>query len=145
MIFRRLPDRRDLLKTVPLFVGLSRRYLDRIVRETETVRVDEGKALARQGLPGKEFFLIVEGEARVEREGKVIARLGPGDFFGEMSLIDNKPRSASVTAQTPVELLVLDARSFRGLLDTVPGLQRKLLVALSERLRAADRALASRN
>jgi len=145
MLLRRLPDRIDLLKKVPLFSGLSRRDLTLIVRETERVDADQGKVLARQGGLGREFFLIVDGSARVERDGKVIARLGPGDFFGEMSLIDKKPQSARVTAETPIDLLVIDTGSFRHLLDTVPGLQRKILVTLCERLRTADAALGSRN
>ncbi|UCH87311.1 MAG: cyclic nucleotide-binding domain-containing protein [Dehalococcoidia bacterium] len=145
MLLRRLPDRIDLLKKVPLFSGLSRRHLGLIVRETERVNADRGKVLARQGALGREFLLIVDGSARVERDGKVIARLGAGDFFGEMSLIDKKPQSATVTAETAIDLLVVDARSFRNLLDTVPGLQKKILITLCERLRGADAALGSRN
>jgi CRP-like cAMP-binding protein len=145
MSLRRLPDRIDLLKKVPLFSGLSRRDLSFIVRETESVTVEPGKVLARQGGLGREFFIIVDGHARVERDGKTIARLGPGDFFGEMSLIDKKPRSARVTAETSTGLLIMETRSFRRLLDTVPGIQRKMLVNLCGRLRAADSALGSRN
>ena len=145
MLLRRVPDRIDLLKKVPLFSGLSRRDLTLIVRETESVRVDEGKLLARQGGLGREFIIIVDGSARVERDGKIIARLGPGDFFGEMSLIDKKPQSARVITEIPTHLLVMDTSSFRRLLDTVPGLQRKILITLCERLRAADAALGSRN
>lgn len=145
MLLRRFPDRIDLLKKVPLFSGLSHRHLNLVVRETEEVKVERGKVLARQGFLGQQFFIIVDGSARVERDGNVIARLGPGDFFGEMSLIDKKPQSARVIAESPLDMLVLDTRSFRHLLDTVPGLQRKILVTLCERLRAADAALASRN
>lgn len=145
MFLRRLPDRIDVLKKVPLFSGLSRRDLTLIARETERVEADEGKVLARQGALGREFFIIVDGRACVERDGKIIARLGPGDFFGEMSLIDKKPQSAKVTAEMPTDLLVMDTGSFRHLLDSVPGLQRKILVTLCERLRAADATLGSRN
>jgi CRP/FNR family cyclic AMP-dependent transcriptional regulator len=145
MFLSRPPDRIDWLRKVPLFSGLSRRQLDLIARQTDEVKVDAGRVVARQGTLGQEFLLIIDGSARVERDGTVIARLAAGDFFGEMALIDGKPRSASVIAETPIALLVADSRSFRSLLDTVPGLQRKILVGLCGRLRAADAALAERN
>ena len=84
-------------------------------------------------------------EARVERDGRLIARLKPGDSFGEMSLIDGEPRSATVTADGPVNVLVVDPRAFLALLDDIPGLSRKVMAALCERLRNADIQLASRN
>ena len=79
------------------------------------------------------------------RDGKVLAHLKAGDFCGEMSLIDGKPRSATVVAESPCVVLVIDNRSFRALLDTTPGLQRKILVTLCQRLRDADTALAAVN
>jgi len=145
MFLNRRPDRIDWLKKVPLFGGLSGRNLDLIARQTDVVKADRGRVLTRQGALGEEFLLIVDGSARVERSGTLIARLEAGDFFGEMSLIDGKPRSASVIAECPITLLVVDARSFRSLLDGVPGLRRKITVALCERLRRADAGLAERN
>ena len=145
MLHRRHSDKADALKKVPLFSGLSRRYLDLIARQTDEVKEKAGTVLAKQGALGLEFLLLLEGGARVEKDGTVIARLGPGDFFGEMSLIDGMPRSASVIAEDPSVLLVIQARSFRSLLDEVPELQKKLLVALSARLRAADAKIASLN
>jgi CRP/FNR family cyclic AMP-dependent transcriptional regulator len=145
MFLSRRPDRIDWLKKVPLFSGLSRRDLDLIARQTDVVRAHEGKVLTRQGTLGEEFLIIVDGSARVERDGTVIARLDAGDFFGEMSLIDGKPRSATVIAQTPITLLVVDSRSFRSLLDGVRGLRKKISVSLCERLRKADAGLAARN
>jgi len=145
MLLRRRSDKVDVLKKVPLFGELSRRHLDHIAREADEVKEEKDAVLTRQGGLGREFLLILEGSARVERDGTVIARLGPGDFFGEMSLIDGMPRSASVIAESPSVLLVIEARSFQKLLDTVPGLQRKLLATLSARLRAADVRLASIN
>lgn len=145
MPFRRQSDKVDMLKNVPLFNALSRRDLQFVARAADEVGVAQGKVLTRQGGLGREFLLILDGGARVERDGKLIARLGPGDFFGEMSLIDGKPRSATVIAESPTALLVVHARSFGALLDAVPGLQRKILSGLSERLRAADAALASAN
>ena len=145
MVLRRHSDKVDVLKMVPLFSGLNRRHLDHIAREADEVTEKTGAVLTRQGGLGREFLLILEGNARVERDGKVIARLERGDFFGEMSLIDGMPRSASVIAESPTALLVIEARSFRNLLDTVPGLQRKLLITLCTRLRTADASLTSLN
>ena len=145
MFLSRRPDRNDWLKKVPLFSGLSGRDLDLVARQTDVIRADGGRVLTRQGALGEEFLLIVDGSARVERNGTLIARLDAGDFFGEMSLIDGKPRSASVIAETPITMLVVDSRSFRSLLDGVPGLRRKITVALCERLRKADAGLAERN
>ena len=145
MLLRRRSDKADVLKKVPLFSGLSQRYLHLIAAEADEVKEEAGAVLTKQNGLGLEFLLILEGGARVERDGTVIARLGPGDFFGEMSLIDGMPRSATVIAESPTVLLVIQSRSFRSLLDTVPGLQRKLLVTLCARLRAADARLASIN
>jgi CRP-like cAMP-binding protein len=145
MLLTRRSDKADVLKKVPLFSGLNRRYLHLIAREADEVKVEAGAVLTRQGRLGLEFLLILEGGARVERDGKVIARLGPGDFFGEMSLIDGLPRSAAVIAESPSVLLVIQSRAFRSLLDAVPGLQKRLLITLCERLRTADTRLASIN
>jgi CRP/FNR family cyclic AMP-dependent transcriptional regulator len=145
MLLRRRSEKVDVLKKVPLFSGLSRRHLDLIARQVDQVKIDAGRVLARQGGLGLEFLLILDGSARVERDGKVIARLRAGDFFGEMSLIDGKPRSATVIAESPMVLLVVHTRSFSNLLNTIPGLQKKILVTLCERLRAADETLASMN
>ena len=145
MLLRRHADKIDDLKKVPLFSALNRRHLDVIARHADEVKRNAGTVLARQGARGLEFLLIVEGSARVEKDGKVIAHLGPGDFFGEMSLIDGKPRSATVVADAPVLLLVVDVRSFGRLLETVPGLSNKVMATLCERLRAADETLTHRN
>ena len=145
MILTRRNERIELLRNVPLFSGLSDRHLRAIARHTDEVTVKEGKVLARQGETGREFLVIVDGSARVERDGTTISRLGSGTFFGEMSLIDGQPRTASVVAETPVTLLVIPVRAFANLLDTVPGLQKKILVTLCQRLREADAAIAARN
>ena len=97
--------------------------------------------MTKQGQHGQEAFVIVDGKARVEVGGKTVAKLGAGDFIGELSLIDGKPRTATVIAETPMTLLAVRRRDFRSLRDSVPGLQEKLLVTLCERLRQADHAL----
>ena len=142
LLFRhRRSDKVDLLRKIPLFSGLSQRHLNAIAKCADGVRLRKGAVLAKQGRQGLEAMIIVDGRARVERDGKAIAELGPGDVVGELAVIDGKPRSATVIAETPMALLVLHRRDFVSLLETVPGLQRKLLVTLCERVRQADQAL----
>ena len=97
-----------------------------------------GRLLTEQGTIGREFFLIVEGQASVKRNNRKVATLGPGQYFGELALLDRRPRSASVTSDTDMTLLVLGQRQFNGVLDAVPALSRKLLAAMATRLREAD-------
>ena len=145
MLLRRRSDKVDLLKGVPLLSGLSNRHLSMIARAAQERRVLQGRVLTRQQSLGREVFIIVEGRARVERDGRLIARLKQSDCFGEMSLLDGKPRSATVIAETDVVVLAVSSRAFGVVMDSVPGLSRKLLATLSERLRNADTQLASRN
>lgn len=145
MFLRRHSDKIELLKTVPLLGTLSRRHLDLIARHADEVSVPAGKVLARQDAICREFFVVLDGRAKVEQNGKTIAVVRKGEMLGEMSLIDNKRRSATVTAETPMTLLVIEARSFATLIDEVPELRKKLLVTLCERLREADARLALMN
>ena len=141
-MFRRgRPDKVDILRGIPLFSRLSQRQLSAIANSADLAARREGAVLAKQGAQGLEAIIIVDGRARVEVDGKAIAELGPGDVVGEMSVIDGKPRSATVIAETPISLLILHRRDFVSLMETVPGLQRKLLVTLCERVRQADQAL----
>jgi CRP/FNR family transcriptional regulator, cyclic AMP receptor protein len=128
----------DHLSEVPLFSALSKRDLQLVARAAEDVKVDAGKVLVTEGSAGAEFFVIVEGKARVTRRGRKVAELGPGDFFGELALLDRAPRNATVVAETPMELLVLAQRQFAALIDEVPGLAHKLLAGLARRLRESD-------
>jgi CRP-like cAMP-binding protein len=130
----------ELLRGVSLFSACSKRELSRIASLADQIEVPEGTVLTRQGDSGREFFVVVEGRARVlvGDRGRVTA-LGPGASFGEMSLLDQKPRSATVEAETDMELLVLDARSFSSLLEDVPSVARKVLVAMAGRLRVAEK------
>ena len=114
-----------------------------IASVADEVKVDVGAVLTRQGRLGREFLLILDGTARVESDGKVVARLSAGDFCGGMSLIDGKPRCATVVAESTAIALVIEGRPFRKLLDAVPGLAKRMLVTLCERLRASDESLAS--
>ena len=126
------------LAEVPLFSALSRKDLALIARRAEDVRVDPGKVLINEGSTGSEFFVIVDGTARVSRRGRRIAMLGPGAAFGELALLDKAPRNATVTAETSMELVVLGQREFGGIIDEVPGFARKLLAGMARRLRDSD-------
>jgi len=105
------------------------------------VSIKAGKVLAKQGTIGLEFIFIVEGKAKVEKNGKVIRRLSADDYFGEISLIDGEPRTATVIAETDGTLLLVHKRSFNHLLDTIPGLQEKMLISLCKYLRRAEKAI----
>jgi len=140
MLLRRSSQKMNLLKRVPMFSNLSQRHLREIGKHADQLKVDAGRVLAQRGKTGLDFVFIVEGEARVEKDGELIRQLSEGDFFGEISLIDGEPRTATVIADTDMTLLVVDKRSFDHLLDTVPGLQRKILIALCQYLRSAEKA-----
>ena len=140
MALSRRDGKIDLLEKLTLFSGLGGRYLNLIASRADQVKLDAGAVLARQGRLSREFVLLVHGSARVEKGGEIIARLAGGDFFGELALIEGKPQTATVIAETPVALVVIEARSFSYLLGAVPELQRRLLLGLCERLRDADAA-----
>ena len=132
MLLRR--RRFDLLKKVPLFSNLSQRHLREISKHADQVPVETGRVLAEQGKTGWEFIFIVDGKARVEKDGKVIRQLSGGDFFGEIALINGITRTATVTAETDMTLLIVHKKSFNHLLDTIPGLQKKILISLCDYL-----------
>ena len=126
----------DALARAPLFEGLSRKELAQLARMTEDVEVDPGKVLVREGETGREFFVIVDGEVEVTKGGKSLGTRGGGDFFGEIALIEHVPRTATVTAKTPVRFFVLTSQAFASLLDHNPGVERKVLRALARRVLA---------
>jgi CRP/FNR family transcriptional regulator, cyclic AMP receptor protein len=124
----------ELIKKVPLFAGCSKGELEEIAHIADEIDLREGKEMTQQGSRGREFFVLLEGEADVTKDGKNINKLGAGDFFGEIALVSDSPRTATVTATSPVRALVITDRSFRRLLDEQPEIQRKVLVELAERL-----------
>jgi CRP/FNR family cyclic AMP-dependent transcriptional regulator len=128
----------DALAACPFFAGLSRGELLAVAKVTEDMEVNEGKTLTREGKSGSEFFVIVEGEASVAKEGQEIRRLGSGDFFGEIALLKDTPRTATVTALTPLRFFVLTRQAFRSLLAHQPELEQNVLAALEERVRATS-------
>ncbi len=131
------------LSKIWLFSTCSARELRTIRRALEEVTVPPDRVLVEEGTIGREFFLIVEGEASVRRNGRRLATLGPGQYFGELALLDRRPRSATIVSETEMLLLVLGQRQFNGMLDAVPALGRKLLAAMATRLREADLKAAS--
>lgn len=141
MHFRNRSQKVELLRSVPLFSHLSNRHLGELAKHSEELYAEPGRVLAREGETGAELFVIASGKARVTRRGKELASLGPGEFVGEMALLDNQRRSATVTAEEPMVLLVIGAREFKPLLRAVPSLAESLLATLAARLRAADEAL----
>jgi CRP/FNR family cyclic AMP-dependent transcriptional regulator len=140
MLLRRSSQKMELLKKVPMFSNLSQRHLREISKHADQSSAKTGNILAEQGKIGWEFIFIVEGKARVEKNGKVIRQLSGGDFLGEISLIDGEPRTATVIAETDMTLLVVQKTSFDHLLDKVPGLQKKILIALCSYIRRAEKA-----
>lgn len=130
-----------LLKEIPLFRYLSKRHLELVSRNTDEIRVDAGHELTREGRLGHELFIIVEGRASVVRQDLHLADLGPGEFVGELSLLDNEPGSATVTAETPMVLLVIGERQFHSLLLAIPELTLEVLRGVAQRLRGADEAI----
>ncbi len=124
------------LKQVPLFQGMSDRSLQRVAEIAKEVTHPAGKTVLEEDRSAVGFHLIVSGEAEASQGGSVVGTMGPGDYFGEMSLIDGKPRSASVIAKGELKTLSIPAWNFNRLLDENPEMMRALLVALSERVRA---------
>jgi CRP/FNR family transcriptional regulator, cyclic AMP receptor protein len=137
----RQEDKISHLGHLPLLAGCTRKQLRAVARIAEVREMPAGTVLTRTGEPGDEFFLILDGRVGVEVSSRKRGKLGPGEVFGEMSLLDGGPRSATVTAETPVRLLILRRRDFDVLLSKLPDLPRHLLVVLSRRLRQAEQAL----
>jgi CRP-like cAMP-binding protein len=127
----------DLISKVPLFAHCSKRELASVAAIADEIDLPEGKELTKEGAPGREFFVLVEGSADVIRKGRRINRLQKGDFFGEIALVHDAPRTATVKATSPVRALVITERNFRRLLDEAPEVQRKVLSALAERVAPA--------
>lgn len=128
----------ELLKRVPLFAGLSARDIEQVGRLAEEVDLPRDKVLMREGASGDEFFIVVEGTVRIERGGAGLRSMGPGDFLGEIALIDNGPRTATATAETPLKVFVLAHREFHSLMDGYPTIRACVFEALAARVRRLE-------
>jgi CRP/FNR family transcriptional regulator, cyclic AMP receptor protein len=124
----------DLIRRVPLFSSASKAELAEIASIADEIDLPEGKTIIKEGDAGREFFVLIEGTADVERGGRKVASIGPGDFVGEIALIAKTPRNATITTTSPVRALVITDRAFRQLLDHSPQIQIGVLQALAERL-----------
>jgi len=122
------------LKRSPLFAGLSQKELEELAQTSEDMEVEAGTVLARQGESGREFFVVLEGEVDVTRDGKQLDTRGGSDFFGELALVADMPRTATLTARTPLRFFVLTAQSFRSMLARSPDVELKVLRSMVTRL-----------
>ena len=128
----------EQLAKIPLFKHLSAKQLAAVDGLMTPLDIGSGRELIREGERGREFFVVVDGEAEVRRDGKVIAVRGPGAFFGEIALLFDRPRNASVIARTDMTVEVIERKDFRRLLDEFPDLYAPLLEATAQRLAEVD-------
>ena len=131
----------EALADVPLFSGLSKRHLKHVASLAEEESHPQGATLAQEGKPGDTFYVLLEGEAKVVRGGRKVARLLPGDFFGEIALIDGGPRTASVVGETPMQTLTINRKRFQKMLEEDPSIVVQMLEELARRLRNVNRSL----
>jgi CRP-like cAMP-binding protein len=124
----------DLIKGAPLFAGCSKKELAQISQIADELDFRSGKTLIEEGAPGREFFVLIEGTAEVQRKGRKIDTAGPGDFFGEMALLTDQPRNATVVTTSPVDALIITARNFRALVESNPLIALKVMRAVADRL-----------
>jgi CRP/FNR family cyclic AMP-dependent transcriptional regulator len=129
------------LQRVPLFSGFNEVELRRIAELSRIVDIPAGTAVTQIGEPGESFFVIIDGTVAVRTPVGTGAELHPGEFFGEMSLLDGEPRSATIVATTDVRLLVVDRLHFWRLLDETPDLIRRMLTILSRRVRRLEQTV----
>jgi CRP/FNR family cyclic AMP-dependent transcriptional regulator len=124
----------ELIAGVPLFARCSKRQLRAIAALADEIERPAGRVLAKQGTLGSEFFVLIDGAAEVQKDGKRLAVLGAGDFFGEIALVTRAPRTATVTLIEPSSLLVMTERDFDALLKAETEIQARVLRALADRL-----------
>jgi CRP/FNR family transcriptional regulator len=135
----RQSDLVEHLGEVPLFSNCSRRDLQTVARSLEVLDVQQGARIVGQGDAGNAFYVMLDGKADVLRNGRRVGELGPGEFFGELAVLDPAPRNADVVATTPVTVARLLVGPFRKLLREVPAMNERLLAGLARRIRDADR------
>ena len=133
-----MPLRRDakveLLKKVPLFADCSKAELRELAKSADELDLRQGTVLTREGRPGREFFVLIDGTVQVTKKGQKVAELKGGDWLGEIALLTDQPRTATVTATSPVDVLVITDRRFRNVVETMPTIALKVLSRVSDRL-----------
>jgi CRP/FNR family cyclic AMP-dependent transcriptional regulator len=131
-------EKLELLKATPLLAELDRHELEEVGRLADEVDIPAGRVLMKEGETGQEFFVIIDGNVRIDRGGTTVRTLGPGDHFGEVALLSEGPRTATATAETPLRLLVLAHREFHSLMAQFPSIQTSVLSCLATRLRRLE-------
>jgi CRP/FNR family transcriptional regulator, cyclic AMP receptor protein len=126
----------DALKRAPLFEGLSQKELAELAQRSEDMELEPGTVLCREGDIGHEFFVVIEGEVEIERQGKSLGTRGAGDFIGEIALLEEIERTATVTAKTPLRVFVLTRTAFKRMVEQHPGVELKVLRTLAHRVAA---------
>lgn len=129
-----MADHTEHLKKVPLFAGIPEAQLHRIANGVKERKFERGASIVSAGDPGHGFYLIVHGEAEVKRDGRTIRTLGPGDYFGELALVRETPRTATVVAKEPTTCLALTRWDFKGILDANPAIAIRLLETIASRI-----------
>ena len=129
----------EALKRAPLFEGLSRKELTQLARVSEDMEIPPGATLTKEGDIGHEFFVIIDGETQVKRKGRSLGTRGAGDFIGEIALLEEVPRTATVTAKTDLRVFVLTSKDFHHLLEENPKVERKVLRTLARRVAELSR------
>lgn len=137
-----IDQKADLIRSVPLFQGLGRRELAAIAQLVDEVEVPAGRVLMRQGETGNEMFVIATGKVSIERDGRHVRDVGPGTSVGDMSLLSEGPRTATVTTVEPCRLLVAGHREFHSLMDAYPSVRLHILEGLAAKIRLLDEASA---
>jgi CRP/FNR family transcriptional regulator, cyclic AMP receptor protein len=130
----------ELLKKVPLFADCSKAELRELAKSADELDLREGTVLTREGRPGREFFVLIDGTVKVTKDGKKVAELKGGDWLGEIALLTDKPRTATVTATSSVDVLVITDRRFRNVVESMPSIAIKVLGRVSERLTHDERS-----
>jgi len=128
-------ERRRALAAVPLFAELSGRQLQRLAGAAVAYRYEPGEVMVKEGAPGETLFVLLEGSAKVTKGGRTIRRLGASDFFGEVAVMDGRPRSASVVAESPIRCVVLHRDQLKRAMDEEPLVAWKLLQVIAARIR----------
>jgi CRP-like cAMP-binding protein len=131
-----------LLATVPIFEGLSKKQLKVIAKSSEVVDYMAGHSIVKEGDLGDSFFVVLHGQAKVTTGGKTINRLMPGDHFGEISLLDGDPRTATVTSETPMKMMMLERKDFIKAVSNDPEMSLAMMRTLARMIRRVDRSLA---
>jgi CRP-like cAMP-binding protein len=131
---RKAPDKTEILKRVPLFGGLSKKALTEVAKIADEIDLAEGQVLIKEDEPGRQFFVLLDGEADVRRKGRKVNTMKAGDFFGEISLVTERPTTATVTLTEASTALVISRPAFRRMLLSQPAVQIQVLEALADRV-----------